>query len=144
MSSHEWPSSSVTPKELLSFAREAASKSYAPYSRFHVGAAMLFADGEIIQSVNVENASYGLTICAERAGVAVMVSQGKRNPVALAVVGSHENSDDYMTLPCPPCGACLQVLAEFAPNILIVLASGNEPEIFSLRELLPLTFALRP
>ena len=144
MSSHEWPSSSVTPKELLSFAREAASKSYAPYSRFHVGAAMLFADGEIIQSVNVENASYGLTICAERAGVAVMVSQGKRNPVALAVVGSHADSDNYMTVPCPPCGACLQVLAEFAPNILIVLASGNEPEIFSLRELLPLTFALRP
>ena len=78
MSKHEWPSPSVTPEELLSIAREAASNSYAPYSHFHVGAAMLLSSGEVIKSCNVENASYSLTICAERSGIVSMVSQGKR------------------------------------------------------------------
>lgn len=143
-SSHTWPSSSVTPETLLDLARDAASKSYAPYSRFHVGAAILFADGEVLQSCNVENASYSLTICAERSGIAAMVSLGKRSPVAIAVVGSHEDSDDYMTVPCPPCGACRQTLAEFSPEILVVMASESGPEIFTLNELLPHTFTLRP
>ena len=142
MSSHNWPSSSVTPERLLDLAREAAQRSYAPYSRFHVGAAMLFAGDEVIQSCNVENASYGLTICAERSGIVSMVSQGKRSPLAIAVVGSHEDSDDYMTVPCPPCGACRQTLAEFGPDMLVVLASENGAEVFSLTELLPHTFTL--
>lgn len=144
MSSHNWPSSSVSPERLLDLAREAALRAYAPYSRFHVGAAMLFAGGEVIQSCNVENASYSLTICAERAGVVSMISQGRSNPLAIAVVGSHEDSDDYMTVPCPPCGACRQTLAEFSPDMLVVLASENGAEVYSLNELLPLTFTLRP
>ncbi len=144
MSVHEWPSESVTPEKLLSLAREAALKSYAPYSRYHVGAAMLFPGGEVIQSCNVENASYSLTICAERSAVAMMAAQGKRNPVAIAVVASHEDRDDYMTVPALPCGACRQTLAEFAPEILVVLASESGPEILSLRELLPRSFTLRP
>ena len=143
-SKHEWPSAKITPVKLLALAREASSNAYVPYSHFRVGSAMLLSSGGVIQSCNVENASYGLTICAERSGIASMVSQGERSPVALAVVGSHEDSDDYMSVPCPPCGACLQVLAEFSPDMLIVLASGNMPEIYSLRELLPVTFTLRP
>ena len=143
-SKYEWPSENISPENLLAFAREAAENSYAPYSRFHAGSAILLENDEVIQSCNVENASYGLTICAERAGIASMISRGKKNPLAIAVVGSHEDSDDYMTLRCPPCGACRQVLAEFNADILIVLASENEPEIYTLRELLPVTFTLRP
>ena len=144
MSKHEWPSSSITPEELLRIAREAASNSYAPYSHFHVGAAMLLSNGEVIKSCNVENASYSLTICAERSGVVSMISQGKRNPVAIAVVGSHEECNDYMSVPCPPCGACRQTLAEFGRDILVVLASENGAEVFALSELLPHSFTLRP
>ncbi|MBQ7169579.1 MAG: cytidine deaminase [Synergistaceae bacterium] len=142
MSSHSWPSSSVSPERLLELAREAASMSYSPYSHYRVGAALLFAGDEVIQSCNVENASYGLTICAERSGVAAMVSRGKRSPLAIAVVGSHADRDDYMTVPCPPCGACRQTLAEFGPDMLVVLASENGAEVYSLNELLPLTFTL--
>ena len=76
-SKHKWPSEKISPYDLLLLAREAAGKSYAPYSRFHVGSAILLASGEVIQSCNIENASYSLTICAERAGIAMMISQGK-------------------------------------------------------------------
>ena len=144
MTKNEWPSAKISPEKLLSLAREAAENSYAPYSRFHVGSAILLENGDVIQSCNVENASYGLTICAERAGIASMISQGKNNPLAIAVAASHEDRDDYMTMPGLPCGACRQVLAEFNADILIVLASENGPEIISLRELLPRMFSLRP
>ena len=143
-SKYDWPSEKISPKNLLALAREAAENSYAPYSRFHVGSAILLENDKVIQSCNVENSSYSLTICAERAGIASMVSQGKKNPLAIAVAASHEDRDDYMTVPGLPCGACRQVLAEFNPNILIVLASENEPEIVSLRDLLPRIFTLRP
>ncbi len=137
-----WPSGSVTPGELLMRAREAANRSYVPYSRFHVGAALLFADGEVVTGCNVENASYGLTICGERCVVAVMVASGMRDPLAVAVAGSHEDRDDYLTVPCPPCGACRQVLMEFNPDMLMVLASGDGPEVLELKELLPRAFTL--
>lgn len=139
-----WPSKNFTPEDLLVMAREAARRAYVPYSRFHVGAAMLFSGDEVIQSCNVENASYGITICAERSGVAVMVSQGKRNPIAIAVAGSHEDKDDYLRVPCPPCGACRQALSEFNPDMLVVLASEKGAKIFSLRKLLPHSFTLDP
>ena len=139
-----WPSEKITPEDLLNKAREAAKRAYVPYSRFHVGAAMLFADDEIIQSCNVENASYGLTVCAERAAVAVMVSQGKRNPIAIAVAGSHDDRDDYLTVPCPPCGACRQVLDEFNPDMTVILASKNGAKIYPLKKLLPHSFTLDP
>ena len=143
-SKYEWPSENISPENLLAFAREAAENSYAPYSRFHVGSAILLENDEVIQSCNVENASYSLTICAERAGIAMMISRGKKNPLAIAIAASHEDRDDYMTVPGLPCGACRQVLAEFNPDILIVLASENEPEIITLRDLLPRMFSLRP
>ena len=139
-----WPSAKISPDDLLNLAREAARRAYVPYSRFHVGAAMLFADDEVIQSCNVENASYGVTICAERAGVVIMVAQGKRDPLAIAVAGSHEDRDDYLKVSCPPCGACRQALMEFGKNMLVVLASKDGAKVFELRKLLPHSFTLDP
>ena len=139
-----WPSDKITPEDLLNKAREAANRAYVPYSRYHVGAALLFANDEIILSCNVENASYGITICAERAGVVIMVSQGKRNPLAIAVVGSHEDSDDYFKVECPPCGACRQALMEFNKNMLVVMASKDGAKVYELKKLLPHCFSLDP
>lgn len=139
-----WPSKNISPDDLLNSAREAANRAYVPYSHFHVGAAMLFDGDEVIQSCNVENASYGITICAERAGVVIMVSQGKRNPLAIAVVGSHEDKDEYFTSACPPCGACRQALMEFNTNMLVVMASKDGPKVYELKKLLPHSFTLDP
>ncbi len=137
-----WVSEKVSPEDLLAQAREAAKRAYVPYSKYHVGAALLFENDEIILSCNVENASYGVTICAERSGIVIMVSKGMRNPLAIAVVGSHEDRDDYFQIECPPCGACRQVLMEFNTNMLVVMASKNGTEIFKLKELLPHSFTL--
>ncbi|MBQ7153977.1 MAG: cytidine deaminase [Synergistaceae bacterium] len=140
----KWPSTKISPEDLLGMAREAARRAYVPYSRYHVGAAMLFEDGSVVQSCNVENASYGITICAERAGVVIMVSQGKRNPLAIAVTGSHEDRDDYLKIECPPCGACRQALMEFNTNMLVVLASKDGAKVYELKKLLPHSFSLDP
>lgn len=139
-----WPSEKISPDDLLNKAREAAKRAYVPYSRFHVGAAMLFADDEIVQSCNVENASYGITICAERSAIVIMVAQGKRNPLAIAVTGSHEDRDDYLKAECPPCGACRQALMEFNTDMLVVLASKDGARVFELKKLLPHSFTLDP
>lgn len=139
-----WPSEKISPEDLLSLAREAARRAYVPYSRYHVGAAMLFSGDEVIQSCNVENASYGVTICAERAAVVIMVAQGRRTPLAIAVTGSHEDRDDYLKVECSPCGACRQALMEFNPDMLVVLASKDGARIFELKKLLPHSFTLDP
>lgn len=139
-----WPSKKISPQDLLNMSREAARRAYVPYSRFHVGAAMLFENDYVIQSCNVENASYGITICAERAGIVIMVAQGKRNPLAIAVTGSHEDRDDYLKVACPPCGACRQALMEFNTNMLVVLASKDGPKVYELKKLLPHSFSLDP
>ncbi len=139
-----WPSEKITPEDLLLQAREAARRAYVPYSHFHVGAAMLMQNDEVILSCNVENASYGITICAERAGVVIMVSQGKRNPLAIAVTGSYEDKDDYFTIACPPCGACRQALMEFNKDMLVVMASKDGAKVYELKKLLPHSFTLDP
>ncbi|MBR2208341.1 MAG: cytidine deaminase [Synergistaceae bacterium] len=145
MSARElWPSEKISPEELLKMAREAADRAYVPYSRFHVGAALLFEDGEVIKACNVENASYGITICAERAGIVIMISQGKKNPLAIAVAGSHEDSDDYFTIACPPCGACRQALMEFNKDMLVVMAAKDGARVYELKKLLPHSFTLDP
>lgn len=132
-----WP---LSPRALLERAREAAERAYAPYSRFRVGAALLFADGEILTACNVENASYGLSMCAERSVVSAMVAQGLRDPVAVGVVGS---KDGNFGVPCPPCGACRQTLMEFNPDMRVVLASPEGPRVFLVRELLPHSFLMK-
>lgn len=134
----------TSPEELLKIAREAADRAYAPYSNFHVGAALLLETGDVVTGCNIENASYPLSICAERCAIAGMVARGKRSPLAVAVVGSNVERDDYFTIPCPPCGACRQTLSEFSSEVFVVLAPLCNPKIFEIRALLPHTFVLDP
>ncbi len=118
---------------LLAFAREAQEKAYAPYSSFRVGAAV-YAGGEIYQGCNVENAAYGSTICAERAAAMAAVLAGNTFFDAIAVVG---DSDD----PTVPCGACRQFLAEFNPEMRVVMGGLTDyVRVSSLDELLPEAF----
>ena len=129
-------------KELVEKAQEAAGKAYAPYSEFRVGAALLPAGGRrrIVTGCNVENASYGLTVCAERSALAAAVAAGYRKFQALAVVVSGKKRK------MPPCGACLQVLAEFCgPDFQIFTAASGRPDkinVYRLRDLLPHVFRL--
>ncbi len=120
--------------ELVRRAVEARSKAYAPYSGFAVGAALLTKDGRVFTGCNVENASYGLTVCAERVALFKAVSEGVREFRALAVACGQG--------PCAPCGACRQVLYEFAPDLLLILADGEGKawETVRLSELLPRGF----
>ncbi|MFT4553252.1 MAG: cytidine deaminase [Chlamydiales bacterium] len=119
-------------EKLVKFACEARENSYSPYSKFRVGAALLASSGEIFTGTNIENISYGLTICAERVACCKAVSEGVREFVAVAVVTS---SSAY------PCGACRQVLSEFkVPHVLICDAEGKITEELSMEELLPKNF----
>ena len=140
LSGGAWPFGDVRPEELLARAEAAAWRAYVPYSRFRVGAALLLEDGTVVTAANVENASYGLSMCAERSAIAAMVARGLRNPVAVAVVGS---GDGDFGRPCPPCGACRQILVEFNPDMRVVLASPEGPLVYSARDLLPHSFDLR-
>lgn len=116
-------------------ARGARDSAYAPYSGFRVGAALLTADGRTVTGSNVENASYGLTVCAERVAVFGAVSAGCRDFRMLAICGPAEAA-------CPPCGACRQVLHEFSPGmeILLVGEGAGRGLVIGLRELLPFPF----
>jgi cytidine deaminase len=120
---------------LLDSARRSLPAAYAPYSRFRVAAALLTRDGETFAGVNVENSSYGLTICAERSAVFAAVSAGARDFLAIAVVCEQ-------AAVCVPCGACRQVLHEFAPELVVVLEDANGPRQLPLAGLLPLGFRL--
>ena len=117
---------------LIESARGVMAHAYAPYSGFRVGAAVL-AGGRIFSGCNVENASYGLTICAERAAVFAAVTAGERRIEAVAVV-----TDDAQTI--APCGACRQVLNEFGPGMTVIMAAGGDTVVRPLSELLPLAF----
>ena len=124
-------------ERLLAKARNARESAYAPYSGFRVGAALRTARGEVYVGCNVENASYALTICAERAALFKAICDGKREFSALAVV---VDGDDLAT----PCGACRQVLAEFAEDLVITLGNLNGTvETYRLAELFPSPFKLR-
>jgi cytidine deaminase len=122
----------MDPEALIQHATEARENAYAPYSEFPVGAAVLTASGRIFNGCNVENASSGLTVCAERTAIQKAVSEGEREITALAVVTQDGAA---------PCGACRQVLLEFGKDVVIILAdaSGAFQET-SLRELLPRPF----
>lgn len=121
-------------RRLVRAALAARNNAYAPYSRFHVGAAVLAGDGNIYTGVNVENASYGLTICAERVAVGKAVSAGQRNFIAIAIAAP--SAAPF------PCGACRQVLAEFG-DCVVVCADARRPRRLAtcrLSELLPQSF----
>lgn len=126
---------SVDEADLLRRARAARSRAYAPYSGFHVGAAVLTEDGRVFEGANVENASYSLTACAEGNAVRTMAMSGRVSPiVAVAVVGDGE---DAVT----PCGACRQIIFEFGPSATVYgSGDGGRPLVTSIRELLPHAF----
>jgi cytidine deaminase len=118
---------------LLAFAREAQERAYAPYSGFRVGAAV-FAGGEIYQGVNVENAAYGSTICAERGAAMAAVQAGQVEFDAIAVVGDAE-------APVVPCGCCRQFLAEFNPEMRVIMGGQTDAiDVKRLDELMPEPF----
>jgi len=124
---------------LLAAARSAADRAYAPYSGFAVGAALLTADGAVITGGNVENASYGLTICAERSAIVAAVAAGHREVMAIAVSAPG-------AFGTTPCGACRQVLNEFVPRDgeLVILLDGDAGiEAIRLSDLLPRAFGPR-
>ena len=118
-------------QELIRMALAARKKAYAPYSNFMVGAALRAKDGRIYTGCNVENSAFGSTICAERTALVKAVSEGCRKFTRLAVVG---NSTDY----CWPCGACRQMLYEFAPRLRVLAARGDGAfETATLDQLMP-------
>lgn len=125
--------------ELLELAREAARNSYSPYSGFRVGAALKLASGEIVTGTNVENASYGLTICAERAALVRAVAEfGPEIRVAAVAVTNLNGAAS------PPCGACRQVLAEFIlPDAPVAFPAADGVQTMLFSALLPLAFGLR-
>ncbi len=130
----------IDSQRLIDAAREAAQGAYAPYSKFRVGAALLTTDGEIVTGFNIENASYGLTLCAERAALVRGLCEGRKRFVALGLcAGSAEAS-------ATPCGACRQVLAEFmgpeTPVFYAGLEAGSRIFRTTLGELLPKGFRL--
>jgi cytidine deaminase len=122
---------------LLASAQEAKAKAYAPYSNFHVGAALITTKGKIFNGCNVENTSYGLTNCAERTAIFKMVSEGEKEITEILVIG---DTEDFL----PPCGACRQVIAEFSQNDTPVHMCNKNGEIktTSVGELIPFTFFL--
>lgn len=127
--------SGVTDRDLLQAARSARLNAWCPYSGYQVGCALLDAQGKIHSGANVENASYGLTICAERSAFFAAVSKGVRKIAKVIVVTGSET-------PAPPCGACRQVLAEFGLDFQIGLAgiSGDGIEWHTMADLLPNPF----
>jgi cytidine deaminase len=120
-----------TDQQLVTQAIAVAGRAYAPYSRFHVGAVLVGKDGRTFAGCNVENISYGLTICAERNAVFAAVAAGCREFERIVIVADTE-------VPASPCGACRQVLAEFNPDLEVVLSNFRGlSETFRLAELLP-------
>ena len=124
---------------LYDLARQAAENAYSPYSHFRVGAALRLTSGEVVTGTNVENMSYGLTICAERSAVVRAVSQfGPEIRVEAVAVANLNDA------PSPPCGACRQVLSEFTlPDAPVIFPVEEGERVMAFRELLPLAFEMK-
>ncbi|MEK6687255.1 MAG: cytidine deaminase [Gemmatimonadota bacterium] len=118
---------------LVAAARQAQQQAYAPYSHYQVGAAVETADGTVYTGCNIENASYGLAICAERVALGAAMTAGARQFRRIAVVSSSEP-------PASPCGACRQVLAELAPDAEVIAAGPRSVMRWTVAELLPVAF----
>ncbi len=126
----------ISNQELIKMARDAMKNAYAPYSGFSVGAALLTESGKVYTGCNVENSSYGLTICAERVAVFKAVSEGEHQFLKIAIV----SSSNELTFPC---GACRQVLYEFADDMEIILENKEGIYVTRLKDLLPKGFRLK-
>ncbi|MCD6253727.1 MAG: cytidine deaminase [Thermotogae bacterium] len=123
-------------EELVEAAKNAAQNSYSPYSKFRVGAAVLTKTGKIYRGTNVENASYGLTICAERVAISAAVSDGEREFEAMVVYTGTEQ-------PSTPCGACRQFMAEFGDFKVLLVSSSGQIHETTVLELLPMGFSAK-
>ncbi len=125
----------MTKKELITLAIETKKKAISTYSNFRVGAALLTKDNKVITGANIENASYGLTLCAERLAIFTALHNGERNFKAIAIAA---DSKDYIS----PCGACRQILMEFCgPNLdVIMINSKGEHKTIKMKKLLPYSF----
>ncbi len=121
-------------KNLVKSAVDARKFSQAKYSDFKVGAALLSANGKVYSGCNVESSSYSLTICAERVALVKALSEGDNNFEAIAIVAKEGEF-------CPPCGACRQLLYDYAPDLKIILSDGKNEKIYQLNELLPEAFS---
>ncbi len=125
---------------LIERAIEKLPNSYAPYSRYNVAAAALFDSGEIYTGVNVESASFGMTICAERNAIFHAIAEGEKKLIAVAIVGGHDGErNEY----CVPCGACRQVMRDFGDKDTMIVISAKTPEDYqenTLDEMLPFSF----
>lgn len=122
-----------TLSRLIDAAKTARKFSQAKYSHFEVGAALLTADGAIIKGSNVESSSYSLTICAERVALTKALSEGITEFKAIAIAAK---DGDF----CPPCGACRQLLYDYAPDLEVILTNGQKNRTFKLNDLLPHAF----
>ena len=124
-------------KNLFNAAQKAKENAYAPYSNFHVGAALVTDNGKFFSGCNVENTSYGLTICAERNAIFQMVAAGEHKIAEILIIG---DSEEFL----PPCGACRQVMAEFSNSdtVVYMLNKYGESKKVSMAEILPYTFFL--
>ncbi len=128
----------MTDDELVRGAIEAKESAYAPYSNFRVGAALLTKKGNVYSGCNVENRSYGLTVCGERVAIQNAVSAGEREFEALAVA---TDSEDFV----PPCGACRQVIWEFSKDLRVILINRRgETQTTNIQDLLPIPFPVDP
>lgn len=134
-------------KDLTDKAIEMMNFSYAPYSHFHVGAALLDKNGKVWTGCNIENAAYGPSNCAERTAVFKAVSEGCREFEAIAIAGGPEDKNGKAQVQdfCPPCGVCRQVLSEFCTRDfkIVLVNSKREEKLFTLAELLPESFSLK-
>ncbi len=131
----------MTDRELLNLAIKARGNSYAPYSNYAVGAALLTLDGKIYLGCNVENASFGGTMCAERTALFSAVSAGERSFAAIAIAGGTVGQKPEIN--CTPCGMCLQVMSEFfTPNTPVILGTEDTLKVVPFGNLFPNTFSL--
>lgn len=124
-------------ENLVKLANEIKKNAYAPYSNFHVGAALIGNSGNMYTGVNVENTSYGATICAERTAICKAISEGEKSIKAIAIAS---DSEEYTF----PCGICRQVISEFADEDLVILCSNNKNEYkaYKLNDFMPNAFIL--
>jgi cytidine deaminase len=125
-------------EKLLHAAKKTKDNAYAPYSHFHVGAALLTTNGKLFSGCNVENTSYGLTICAERNAIFQMVAEGEHQIAQILIIG---DTEEFL----PPCGACRQVMAEFSnPETIVYMCNKNgQYKKTTMAELIPYTFSLK-
>jgi cytidine deaminase len=126
--------------ELIKIAIKAMERSYSPFSKFKVGAALITKDGMVYSGCNIENSAYSATVCAERTAFFSAVSEGERDFEAIAIVGG---KNGIITDNCPPCGVCRQVMSEFCDkNFIIYLFDGEKISEFTLEQLLPQSFKI--